>query len=93
MAFAWPFFVTPGSGVGAGSLAPVIFGALLLFELAVVLAQLKDTVRARAIEVLEAAGEEPGHVFNLGHGILPETPIAAVETLVETVTSHARRLV
>jgi uroporphyrinogen decarboxylase len=50
-------------------------------------------VRARAIEVLEAAGDEPGHVMNLGHGILPGTPIASVETLVDTVASFARKTV
>jgi uroporphyrinogen decarboxylase len=44
------------------------------------------SVRARALEVLES-GRGPGHVMNLGHGILPGTPIASVETLVETVTS------
>ena len=29
--------------------------------------------------------------MNLGHGILPETPIASVEALVETVSSFAVR--
>ena len=43
------------------------------------------TVRARAHDVLERAGGQPGHIMNLGHGILPDTPIAAVETLIETV--------
>jgi uroporphyrinogen decarboxylase len=52
-----------------------------------------EHVRARALEVLDAAGDGPGHVMNLGHGILPETPIASVETLIETVESRAKRLV
>jgi uroporphyrinogen decarboxylase len=52
-----------------------------------------EVVRARAIEVLEAAGDEPGHVMTLGHGILPGTPIASVETLVDTVASFARKTV
>jgi uroporphyrinogen-III decarboxylase len=34
--------------------------------------------------------EPRGHVVNLGHGILPQTPLASVETLVEVV--HAERL-
>ena len=46
-------------------------------------------IRTLAREVLRAGGGV-GHVMNLGHGILPETPISAVETLVETVASfHA----
>ncbi len=52
-----------------------------------------EHVRARALEVLEAAGDGPGHIMNLGHGILPGTPIASVEALVETVESRAKRLV
>jgi uroporphyrinogen decarboxylase len=42
-------------------------------------------VRERTRDVLARAGGRPGHIMNLGHGILPDTPIAAVETLVETV--------
>ena len=49
-----------------------------------------DVVRRRALAVLESAGDTPGHIMNLGHGILPETPIASVETLVETVASRVR---
>ena len=45
----------------------------------------------RQTEAVLAAGQGlPGHVFNLGHGILPRTPIAAVETVVETVRAHRR---
>jgi len=43
------------------------------------------TVRDRTDEVLAAAGGAPGHVFNLGHGILPATPIENVERLVAHV--------
>lgn len=42
-------------------------------------------VRAGSIEVLEEAGGRPGHVFGLGHGIFPGTPIANVEAMVQTV--------
>jgi uroporphyrinogen decarboxylase len=38
----------------------------------------------RAIEIIRALSRRP-HVFNLGHGILPETPIAHVGRLVEIV--------
>lgn len=42
----------------------------------------------RVQDVLSAAGSRPGHIFNLGHGVLPETPIAAVQQVVELV--HAQ---
>ena len=47
-----------------------------------------ERVRERARAVLDAAGDSPGHIMNLGHGILPETPIASVEALVETVAER-----
>jgi uroporphyrinogen decarboxylase len=47
-----------------------------------------ESVRARALEVIEQAGHDPGHIMNLGHGILPDTPIASVEALVEAVASR-----
>ena len=50
-----------------------------------------DRVRERALAVLEVAGDEPGHIMNLGHGILPETPIASVEALVAAVAERERR--
>ena len=46
-------------------------------------------IRERASEVLRRVEGRPGHIFNLGHGILPDTPIASVETLIETVHAHA----
>jgi uroporphyrinogen decarboxylase len=47
-----------------------------------------DEIRRRAREICRAGGAAAGHVFNLGHGILPPTPIAAVEVLVETVQQY-----
>jgi uroporphyrinogen decarboxylase len=44
-----------------------------------------DLVRERARDVLRRAGGRPGHVFNLGHGVLPDTPLDNLQTLIETV--------
>ena len=50
-----------------------------------------DTVQAAAEALLRAAGPAPGHVFNLGHGILPGTPPENVAALVETVHALTMR--
>jgi uroporphyrinogen decarboxylase len=44
-----------------------------------------DDVRRRAADVLARVAGRAGHIMNLGHGILPDTPIASVEALVEAV--------
>lgn len=41
--------------------------------------------------ILEKAGNRPGHIFNLGHGINKETPVENVIALVEAVHKHSRR--
>lgn len=46
-----------------------------------------DVIRAEARKILEAAGSKPGFIFNLGHGILPETPVDHVMALVDFVHS------
>jgi uroporphyrinogen decarboxylase len=50
-----------------------------------VLLSTPDVIRARAAEVLVQAGGRPGHIFNLGHGVLPQTPVENVVALVEAV--------
>jgi uroporphyrinogen decarboxylase len=42
-------------------------------------------IRSQARRILGQAGGRPGHIFNLGHGILPETPVDNVLALIETV--------
>jgi uroporphyrinogen decarboxylase len=42
-------------------------------------------LRARADDVLDRAAGRPGHVFNLGHGIVPQTPVDNVRRLVAHV--------
>jgi uroporphyrinogen decarboxylase len=44
-----------------------------------------EVVRARATDILRRMSGRPGHIMNLGHGILPDTPIASVEALIEAV--------
>ena len=42
-----------------------------------------------AEEVLRRAGGRPGHIFNLGHGVLPNTPVDNLKALVETVHNNS----
>ena len=50
-----------------------------------------EVVRRRAKDVLDQAANRPGHIFNLGHGILPETPVENVVALVEAVHELSKR--
>ena len=49
-----------------------------------------EEVRSRARRILDEAGPEPGHVFNLGHGILPQTPMENAVALVQAVHDYRR---
>ena len=69
-----------GAGVGVqGNLDP----ALLLSS--------PEEVRRGVRTVLDAAGGRPGHVFNLGHGVLPETPWKHVVAMVDAVHEMSGR--
>lgn len=48
-------------------------------------------LRRRVEAVLARAGGRPGHVFNLGHGVLPETPVDHVRALVDLVHELSAR--
>jgi uroporphyrinogen decarboxylase len=48
-------------------------------------------LKSRAEDVLRRAGGRPGHIFNLGHGILPETPVENVKALAKFVQEHSVR--
>ncbi len=50
------------------------------------------TVAREAAAIVRAAGAAPGHVFNLGHGIVPSTPPENVAALVEVVHRESRAL-
>jgi len=43
------------------------------------------TVAEKAHEIIGQAGNRPGHIFNLGHGVLPQTPVDHLQRLVELV--------
>lgn len=69
-----------GPGVGVqGNLDPV-----LLFSN-------RETIRAAVADILKRANGRPGHIFNLGHGILPETPVDNVIALIEAVHELSRK--
>jgi uroporphyrinogen decarboxylase len=48
-------------------------------------------LKSRAEEILQRAGGRPGHIFNLGHGILPETPVENVKNLAKFVQDYAAK--
>ncbi|HVB29529.1 MAG TPA: uroporphyrinogen decarboxylase [Terriglobia bacterium] len=63
-----------GDGVGVqGNLDPMVLSADLPF------------IRERVQGILDQAAGRPGHIFNLGHGILPDTPEGNVIELVKMV--------
>jgi uroporphyrinogen decarboxylase len=45
-------------------------------------------IESRAEDILRRAAGRPGHIFNLGHGILPETPVENVKALAKFVQEH-----
>jgi uroporphyrinogen decarboxylase len=64
--------VGPGSGV-QGNLDPITLFAP------------QDVLHARVKEILDAAAGRPGHIFNLGHGIVPGTSVDNVIQVVQWV--------
>jgi len=48
-------------------------------------------LKSRAQGILRRAGGRPGHIFNLGHGILPETPVENVKNLARFVQEYAEK--
>jgi uroporphyrinogen decarboxylase len=68
-----------GHGVGIqGNLDPIVLLA-------------PDAIlHARVAEILHAAADRPGHIFNLGHGIVPGTPVDAVLQVVQQIKNSVR---
>jgi uroporphyrinogen decarboxylase len=48
-----------------------------------------EVLHARVAEILRAAGGRPGHIFNLGHGIVPGTPVEAVLQVVKQIKQYS----
>src|ERR1700678_2592470 len=46
-------------------------------------------LKPRAEDILRLAAGRPGHIFNLGHGILPETPVENVKNLARFVQEYS----
>ena len=65
--------IGPGPGI-QGNLDPVLL-----------LSSPQDILTQKAAEILDDAGVRPGHIFNLGHGILPSTPEDSVRALTDFV--------
>jgi uroporphyrinogen decarboxylase len=68
-----------GDGVGVqGNLDPVILFAPF------------DEVKRQAARILDSVKGRPGHIFNLGHGILQHTPVENVRQLVDFVHEYTK---
>lgn len=48
----------------------------------------EDVLEARVREILSLAANRPGHIFNLGHGIVPNTPVDSVLRVVDLIKRH-----
>ena len=52
----------------------------------------EQVISAEVLSILEKNGSHPGHIFNLGHGVLPETNPQVLEKIVEQVHSYPLNL-
>ncbi|MFN3235490.1 MAG: uroporphyrinogen decarboxylase [Pseudomonadales bacterium] len=57
----------------------------------IVLCSTVDAVKAQAKRLLDEVNGRPGHIFNLGHGIIPETPVENVKALVDFIHEYTAR--
>ena len=48
-----------------------------------------EVIKEEVVRVLESYGNGFGHIFNLGHGITPDIPLEAVQTVVDTVRNES----
>ncbi len=61
-----------------GNLDPIVLGAPI------------PEIQRRVRDILQRAGGRPGHIFNLGHGILPHTPLEGVDATIVCVQKFPR---
>ena len=66
-----------GTGAVQGNLDPVLLFADW------------NEIKLRANDILRRVGGRPGHIFNLGHGVLPETPVENVKALARFVQEYS----
>ncbi len=52
-----------------------------------------DVISRKVQEILDEGASAPGHIFNLGHGILPSTPVEHAQVLVDAVRRRERHTV
>ena len=55
----------------------------------IILCAQQQAIRQQAGQLLDAVAGRGGHIFNLGHGIIPETPVDNVKFLVDFVHQHS----
>ncbi|MBL8855209.1 MAG: uroporphyrinogen decarboxylase [Planctomycetaceae bacterium] len=51
----------------------------------------RDNIQQQVTRILRQAANRPGHIFNLGHGIVPETPVDHAMALVDMVHQQSAR--
>jgi uroporphyrinogen decarboxylase len=50
-----------------------------------------ERIQAEVATILEKFGPHPGHIFNLGHGVLPDVPVENVKAFVDAVKSESEK--
>jgi uroporphyrinogen decarboxylase len=68
-----------GKAAAQGNLDPIILYAN------------KEVIREKAISILNKWGKDTGHIFNLGHGLMPDMSVENVKYLVDVVKEESKR--
>ena len=51
----------------------------------------KDVIKEKAVAILNKWGKDTGHIFNLGHGLMPDMEVEKVRYLVKVIQEESRR--